>query len=132
MMNCNSQSANFQTRCVLPTPPVPRPSPSLNPAPILNRYGERGLPFGLHFDSIKLSNWLRPLSLNNRSMIDNKGNRVVPSQMRLVPRRRSGAAEAATRVPSFLKLNVLPKKIGKDKQRGRKEANGSSLSVLIF
>src|SRR5215475_9601630 len=36
MMACNSQSANCQTRCVLPTPRVPPPSPSSSPAPILN------------------------------------------------------------------------------------------------
>src|ERR1700761_3516375 len=36
MMSCNSQSANCQTRCVLPTPRVPPPSPGFSPAPILN------------------------------------------------------------------------------------------------
>jgi hypothetical protein len=36
MMSCNSQSANCQTSCVLPTPRVPLPSPMLNPAPMLN------------------------------------------------------------------------------------------------
>jgi hypothetical protein len=65
---------------------APRLSPQLYSGSHFKRYGERGLPFGLHFDSVILSKWLRPLSLNNRSMIDNKGNGVVPSQMRLVPR----------------------------------------------
>jgi hypothetical protein len=36
MMSCNSQSANCQTSCVLPTPRVPLPSPMLGPAPIYN------------------------------------------------------------------------------------------------
>src|SRR5262249_46658377 len=36
MMNCNSQVASCQTRCFIPTPPTPKPSPSFSPAPILN------------------------------------------------------------------------------------------------
>jgi hypothetical protein len=36
MVNCNSQAANCQTRCYIPVPPTPLPSPSFNPAPILN------------------------------------------------------------------------------------------------
>jgi hypothetical protein len=36
MMNCNSQVASCQTRCYIPVPPTPLPSPMSGPAPILN------------------------------------------------------------------------------------------------
>jgi hypothetical protein len=36
MMLCNSQSANCQTTCFVPLPPIPPPSPISSPAPIFN------------------------------------------------------------------------------------------------
>jgi hypothetical protein len=41
-------------------------------SPQVERYGERGMPGGLHFDPASLSNELRPPILNSWSMIDNK------------------------------------------------------------
>jgi hypothetical protein len=41
-------------------------------SPPVERYGERGMPGGLHFDPANLSNELRPPILNSWSMIDNK------------------------------------------------------------
>jgi hypothetical protein len=39
MMACNSQVANCQTTCVVPTPPTAPPSPSSSSAPALNAAG---------------------------------------------------------------------------------------------
>jgi hypothetical protein len=69
---CCLATRSRRTAKLRPSHTAPGPGQLNLCSPQVERYGERGMPGGLHFDPASLSNELRPPILNSWSMIDNK------------------------------------------------------------